>query len=275
LENIKKNQKKDELKDIYNAQEISKIICDHIKEKNKLIINISDNGYMNFSFSNNNSNLIIKKKEMDLKEELLNSKKLKIENLTPKHKLEINLSPSKYIEEEYKLYCKYQIAIHKDKPEELTPRQYENFLVNSPLIFIPPNEDSPYCGYGSFHQTYRIDGKLIAVGVVDILPNCLSSVYFFYDPDYHSLSLGIFSALKEIEWVTNIRQKIPPLKYYYLGFYVHNCPKMRYKGQYEPSDLLCSETYEWVPLSECIPKLDKKKYINFSVTFLIIILLLI
>lgn len=77
---------------------------------------------------------------MDLKEELLNSKKLKIENLTPKHKLEvfilyffiiiyfiqINLSPSKYIEEEYKLYCKYQIAIHKDKPEELTPRQYES-----------------------------------------------------------------------------------------------------------------------------------------------------
>lgn len=28
----------------------------------------------------------------------------------------------------------------------------------------------PACGYGSFHQQYRIDGKLVAVGVVDILP---------------------------------------------------------------------------------------------------------
>jgi arginine-tRNA-protein transferase len=29
--------------------------------------------------------------------------------------------------------------------------------------------------YGSFHQHYRIDGKLVAVGVVDILPHCLVS----------------------------------------------------------------------------------------------------
>jgi arginine-tRNA-protein transferase len=40
-----------------------------------------------------------------------------------------------------------------------------------------------------------LDGKLIAVGVVDILPKCLSSVYLFYDPDYAFLSLGIYSGL--------------------------------------------------------------------------------
>lgn len=38
--------------------------------------------------------------------------------------------------------------------------------------------------------------KLIAVGVLDILPRCVSSVYFFYDPDYSFLSLGVYSALR-------------------------------------------------------------------------------
>ena len=45
----------------------------------------------------------------------------------------------------------------------------------------------------------RLDGKLIAVGVIDILPLCVSSVYLFYDPDMSHLKLGIYSALKEIE----------------------------------------------------------------------------
>lgn len=38
--------------------------------------------------------------------------------------------------------------------------------------------------------------KLVAVGVIDILPQCTSSVYFFYDPDYSFLSIGTYSALR-------------------------------------------------------------------------------
>ena len=41
-----------------------------------------------------------------------------------------------------------------------------------------------------------MDGKLIAVGVLDILPHCISSVYFYYDTDYSCLSLGKYSALR-------------------------------------------------------------------------------
>lgn len=37
--------------------------------------------------------------------------------------------------------------------------------------------DSLSMPYGSYHQLYRIDGKLIAVGVVDVLPKCLVRVY--------------------------------------------------------------------------------------------------
>jgi arginyl-tRNA---protein transferase len=109
---------------------------------------------------------------------------------------------------------------------------------------------------------YRIDGKLIAVGVVDILPKCLSSVYCLYDPDYRGLSLGKLTALKEMEWVQQASQHYDrqQLQYYYLGYYIHSCAKMKYKGSYEPSELLCPETYDWVPLSQCIPLLDKQPY---------------
>jgi len=74
------------------------------------------------------------------------------------------------------------------------------------------------------------------------------------------LSLGVFSALQEIKWVQAESANNVELKYYYLGFYIHSCPKMRYKAQYKPSDLLCPENFEWVPLSDCLPKLNATKY---------------
>ena len=57
-------------------------------------------------------------------------------------------------------------------------------------------DSSPAGGYGSFHQHYILDGKIIGVGVIDILPRCVSSVYFYYDPDYAFLTLGTYSALR-------------------------------------------------------------------------------
>lgn len=35
---------------------------------------------------------------------------------------------------------------------------------------------------------------------------------------------------------------------------------MRYKGNYYPSDLLCPETYKWIPIQQCTPKLDVTPY---------------
>lgn len=40
---------------------------------------------------------------------------------------------------------------------------------------ITEGRDSLLVPYGSYHQLYRIDGILVAVGVVDILPKCLVS----------------------------------------------------------------------------------------------------
>ncbi|CAN0529191.1 unnamed protein product, partial [Ectocarpus sp. 12 AP-2014] len=132
--------------------------------------------------------------------------------------------------------------------------------------------DSLSVPYGSYHQLYRIDGKLIAVGVVDVLPKCLvsSSVYCFYDPDYRALALGKLTALKETEFIRevgmghSIAVVRPALRDYYMGFYIHTCPKMSYKGSYTPSFLLCPERLTWVPLELCRPVLDVHKYACLS-----------
>lgn len=44
--------------------------------------------------------------------------------------------------------------------------------------------------YGSYHQLYRLNGELIAMAVIDILPSCVSSVYFMYDKNWENYSLG-------------------------------------------------------------------------------------
>lgn len=150
---------------------------------------------------------------------------LKLSN-NPKNKLEIRLVRSfppsnefiKSLNEEHEVYTKYQTKIHKDKPSECSLSQFKRFLCDSPLeptsykgplnrldAKILSNEykdgndiagDFSCIGYGSFHQQYVLNGKIIGVGVIDILNNCISSVYFFYDPDYQFLNLGTYSALR-------------------------------------------------------------------------------
>lgn len=39
----------------------------------------------------------------------------------------------KTFDAEYNIYRKYQVTIHKDKPEGCTPQQFRRFLVKSPL----------------------------------------------------------------------------------------------------------------------------------------------
>lgn len=36
------------------------------------------------------------------------------------------------------------------------------------------------------------------------------------------------------------------------------------QGQYKPSDLLCPETFTWVPIERCVPHLDKARYARFN-----------
>ncbi|KAK2824051.1 hypothetical protein Q5P01_021226 [Channa striata] len=161
------------------------------------------------------------------------------------------------------LYARYQMAIHGDDPSECSESEFRRFLCDSPLE-AEYSPDGPEMGYGSFHQQYWLDGRIVAVGVIDILPNCVSSVYLYYHPDFASLSLGSYSALREIAFTRELQKQSAKLCYYYLGFYIHSCPKMRYKGQYQPSDLLCPETYVWLPIERCIPRLENSRYARLN-----------
>lgn len=109
-------------------------------------------------------------------------------------------------------------------------------------------------------------GRLIAVGVLDLLPNCVSSVYLFYDPDFGHWELGKVSALNEIALARRLHRKtLPSVQWYYmgrcapltLGYYIHTCPKMRYKAGYAPSEILDTATNEWSAYSEIVDRLDQ------------------
>jgi leucyl-tRNA---protein transferase len=79
-----------------------------------------------------------------------------------------------------------------------------------------------------------LDGQnLIAIGYVDQTPEAFSSIYFFFDPDYKHLSLGVASVICEI---AAARER--GLKHLYLGYRVLGCLSMEYKMQFRPHELL-------------------------------------
>jgi arginine-tRNA-protein transferase len=54
-------------------------------------------------------------------------------------------------------------------------------------------------------------------------------------------------------------------RWWYGGFYIHSCSKMRYKGEYAPQYFLDPESYGWDLLSDEVKrKLDANKYLSLS-----------
>lgn len=195
-----------------------------------------------------NPEKIPKKHQDKIEEEKKSDNKNKLD-------LEVRIEKAKFEKESFELYKKYCKEIHqKDKESE---SGYASFLCEQALEYETFKSGNEELMCGCYHMKYYLKGKLLAVGVVDILPTCLSSVYFFYDPDatYKKLGLGVVSSLKEIEWIQKKQLKFVDFKYYYLGFFIQNCQKMVYKGDYEPSELLCPITYNWVTLDENVRNL--------------------
>lgn len=56
----------------------------------------------------------------------------------------------------------------------------------------------------------------------------------------------------------------PEVEYYYMGYYIHSCPKMRYKSNLNPSYLLCPETYTWFAIEQCLAKINIDAYARFN-----------
>lgn len=85
-----------------------------------------------------------------------------------------------------------------------------------------------------------LDEVQIGAGFLDVGSDCLSSVYFCFDPAYEHLGLGTYSVLKEIE-----RARQMGLAYYYLGYYVSDCPTMQYKDHFLPRQYFNWQTGLW------------------------------
>ncbi len=115
------------------------------------------------------------------------------------------------------LYRRYQTAVHaKDDSAEAGA-----FLV----------ADGGIPG-GELHAR-NAAGTLVAVSVIDLVGDALSSVYCYYDPELRWRGLGTFMALAEI---AHARQA--GLAWLYLGFYVAGCQKMTYKARFGPAEVL-------------------------------------
>lgn len=98
------------------------------------------------------------------------------------------------------------------------------------------------------------------MGVLDLLPHCVSGVYFIYHSDFSKFGFGKISALREACLALE-----GGYQYYYMGYYIHSCSKMKYKNDYCPQYVLDLETFGWDPLDEEMKALlDRQRYVSMS-----------
>lgn len=81
-------------------------------------------------------------------------------------------------------------------------------------------------------------GKLVAVTLTDMMSDSLSMVYSFFtiDEAFQKRSLGTYIILDHIA-----RARLMGLGHVYLGYWVKNSPKMAYKKNFTPLEILESD----------------------------------
>jgi len=130
--------------------------------------------------------------------------------------LSAHLLDLKYQPEHYALYLRYQASRHSGGGMDQDSReQYRHFLLQS-------NVDSRLV-------EFRENGELRMVSIVDQLPDGLSSVYTFFDPDIRGASFGTYNILWQIEQCKKVERA-----YLYLGYWIDRSRKMAYKIQFQP-----------------------------------------
>ncbi|KAK3683784.1 arginine-tRNA-protein transferase [Podospora appendiculata] len=180
---------------------------------------------------------------------------------SPAHRFEVTLEPDTFSEEKYAVFENYQRTVHKEPADKISAAGFKRFLCNSPIRReTSAGPDGTERQLGSFHQCYRLDGKLVAIGVLDILPNCVSAVYFLYHESIHSHNPGKLGAMREIALALE-----GGYQWWYSGYYIHNCAKMKYKVDFSPQYVLDPESYGWDLLDkEALSILDRKPYVSLS-----------
>lgn len=153
----------------------------------------------------------------------------------PVDRLTVETVPASFNREAFDLYNSYHVKKH-DKPLK-SEHSYCEHTVNTPTAHQTVN--GVECG--TFHQLYRLDGQLVAIGIIDVIPKGIVSIYMWYslNKEVSKYSFGVYSALKEIELVRELSRKNPDMKYYYLQGWNGNNKKLNYKANYEPEEFYC------------------------------------
>jgi arginine-tRNA-protein transferase len=129
---------------------------------------------------------------------------------------QVAVKPAVFEQQHYDLYRRYQATRHADGTMvDASPEEYINFL------------GSTWCD--TVFVEFSIQGTLAGVAVVDQLPNALSAVYTFFDPQFSSYGLGVYAVLWQIA-----RAQLQKREFVYLGFWIKDCKKMAYKSNYQP-----------------------------------------
>jgi len=137
--------------------------------------------------------------------------------------IEITLSRPAINYERLELYNEYHLHMNIKKGWDyipINPKTYNEMFVEG------------YEGFG-YEMSFRLGGELVGVALLDILPNALSSVYFFYKPALLKRSLGTFSILKQIEIA-----KAYGIPYIYPGYWIKDHKSMGYKERFRPFEVL-------------------------------------
>ncbi|MBX9625359.1 MAG: arginyltransferase [Gemmataceae bacterium] len=145
--------------------------------------------------------------------------------------LTLSIGEPAVTDEKLDLYDKFHAAqaerVGWDDHGPKDPAEYaESFTVNP----LPVEE-----------WQYRLGGRLVGVGYVDVVPAGLSAVYFFHDPDEHKRSLGTFNVLSVIRAAAD-----RGLPHVYLGYYVDGYRSLAYKARFRPHELLAGDGL-WSP----------------------------
>lgn len=155
-------------------------------------------------------------------------------NLAQNAALIMRILPAERSEEQFALYRRYLQSRHAGGGMDAhTPEDFDQFLTGQ--------------RFNTRFAEFRQDGQLLAVAVTDVLPDALSSVYTFYAPEAAGRGLGIHAILRQIHWAREAG-----LAYVYLGFWLHNHPKMDYKRRFTP--LQGFDGQQWLPFEHFFPE---------------------